>query len=312
VSTQRIIRAALAGLLCGAGLGLAPVPALAASPTPAATTGPHRDNQAWLDSPVPTGAPAGTEFAIGAFLWSPEQRDIVTSVTPRFTVYPQTGKAAPVVTNGVPDWPGHYIAQVVVPKGGFGRLTIGIPGTLCDDHNVCQAQEFLFDQAVGPPVDVYLPAITSGSLQISSDTIEARSSVAVEATLNPNVQWPEPLQLPARLVIQVRERQGPIVLEVPAEHGQFEGDYVANLAIDKPGDYVIQLALGPDATGPDLFPTELAAITVTPSTLATPVPATTGKGAGAAVPEWWPLALGVFGLLVAGLLFFRGAPRNRT
>jgi hypothetical protein len=311
VTTSRV---AFAILLVAACLALASAPALGASPSPGPLTTPraHTPGQAWLDGELPVGAPAGTHLSIGALLWSPDQAAVVTAITPRFRLHPASGKAAATVANGVPDWPGHYVADVVVPPGGFGTLDIGIPGTFCDDHNVCVQQDFLFDVAVGPPVDVKLPAITAASLQLSAPTVEARSSIGLEAQLNPNVQWPRPLQLPSRLVIQVRERQGPIVLEVPAEHGGFDGDYVANIAIDKPGDYVIQLALTADATGPDLFPTALAAITVTPSTQPTAAPAVTTTGAGTAAPEWWPLALGGFGLLVAGLLFFRGAGRNRT
>ena len=299
---------ALSILLLGSSLALASVPALGASPAPEPTFTP---GQAWLDAALPTEAPAGTTVSIGALLWSPDQGDVVTSITPRFTIHPATGKAAAAIANGVPDWRGHYTAQLVVPRGGFGRFDIGIPVTFCDAAGACVHQDSLFDVAVGPPVDVKLPAIASGSLSLSATTVPVRTSIHIDAQVFPNISWPERLPLPSRLYVQVREQQGPIVLEAPADAGQFgDGSYAANVIVDKPGDYVAQLATVLGAGVGDLFGTALAPFTVTASAEAAPAPATARRGEAAT--EWWPVALGAFGLVVAALLFFRGAERARA
>ncbi len=306
-------RAALALVAGAACLALASVPAFAASPSPGPTPRAHAPGQAWLDGELPIGAPEGATVVIGALLWSPDQGDVVTNITPRFRIHPASGKAPPAVANGVPDWRGHYTAELVVPRGGFGSLEIGIPGTFCADTGSCVQQEFLFDVAVGPPVDVKLTAFASGSLSLSAATVEARRSISIDVQVGTNVQWPGRVAYPSRLFLQVRERQGQLVLEVPAEPGQFgDGSYSGNITLDQPGDYVVQLATTAGATGADLFPEALQAFTVTPATQATPAPVLAPAGDGAAAPEWWPLALGAFGVVVAGLLFLRGAGRDRT
>jgi hypothetical protein len=308
------LRGALASLLWVSSLALASVPALGASPSPEPTQPPESGpphfgpGQAWLDAPLPTAAPAGTTVLLGACLWSPDRGEVVTGITPRFRLHPASGKAADAVTNGTPDWPGHYTAQLAVPPGGFGRLDIGIPGSFCDDAGNCVEQEFLFDQAVGPPLGVKLPAIATAQLALDDTDLSARTAIEIQAFVSPNADWPGGLELPARLVLQVRERQGPVVLEVPADAADFgAGYYLASIIVDRPGDYVAQLAAAEGATGGDLFSTGIMPLTITARAGPTPVPAPTAGGSPAP-PEWWPLALGAFGLIVAALLFFRGAP----
>ena len=288
-------------------------PALAASPTPPGGPTPavspeetpdFRPGDAWLDAALPKDAAAGSELTIGAFLWS-GGGDAVTHITPVFRLHPAQGTAKPTTGNGIPDWAGHYVARVKVPVGGVGRLEIGFPTVFCSD-TACFDQEFLFTiHDAGPPVNVPLPAITTATLMLASPTIESRQRMVMDILVEPNVDWPGPaLAMPDQLIVQVRVRQGPIVTEVPATRPRpGVAEYRAQVSLIEPGLYVAQLAIAPSATGSELFTTALAAIEVT-APAATPTPPTGSEAGG--LPEWWPLAAGGAGLILAAFLILRG------
>jgi hypothetical protein len=285
---------------------LAASPSPGASPVPTETIEPFSPGFAWLDAALPTGAAAGSKVSIGAFLWSPHDERAVTGATVRFTLHPASGKAAPTTATGVPTWRGHFVADLLVPAGGFGRLTMGFPGNFCSDAG-CLDQDFLFEIAgVGPPTDVPLTAIATGHLTLSEPVVQSRAPAAVDVTVSANAPWPTAIDLPDALVVQVRERQGGVVSEVPAVATAAEpGHYTATVTLIQPGDYVVQLATTEGATPGALFGTAIAPLTVERAPVSAQPAPTTGS-----LPDWWPLGLAGIGLLVAALLFVRGRPRD--
>ena len=265
---------------------------------------------AWLDAPVPRGAPAGSTITVGAVLVEGDSANLMQFATPAFRLSPASGAAPATLANGTPDWRGHFVAHLEVPAGGAGELRVGLPGTICV-NDACTAGDWPFEIRVGPPTGLPLPLLTTADLVLADATLTAHATTAVEVDLAPRITWPQPLALPDRLVLEVRVPQGPTVAEIPLDREAAGGGrYTGSLSLDQPGDYVVQVAVAANPIEDDLYGTAIRRLTVVGA--AEPPPATAEDSSG--LPEWWPRGLAAAGLVLAVVLIVRGrsseAPRR--
>ena len=266
---------------------------------------------AWLDAPLPLDAPAGSTIVVGALLQQPDFIGVLQFATPHFNLAPATGGAAPSSANGVPDWKGHYVARLVVPRGGVGVLSIGLPGTICE-NDTCVAGDWPFRPiSVGAPTGLPLPFVSTVTLDVANAAPRAHEPFEVNVDLLPRVAWPNPLTLPDALVLEVKVAQGPLLAEVPllraGGSAASTGRYAGQVTVDVAGDVVIQVATKASPNTEDLYGTAIRRLTVQ-SAASAPGPAVDGRGGG--LPDWLPAALAAGGLLVALVLILGGRRRG--
>ncbi|HEX5590370.1 MAG TPA: hypothetical protein VFX65_08795, partial [Candidatus Limnocylindrales bacterium] len=303
-----VILALLAAALVLGGAGTAGAPAAAAaSPdaaaaSPDATIPPPENDlraEAWLDEPLWLDAPAGTNLRIGAFIWLRSADAPVHGATMRIRLHPAAGDGPPAFAYAVEDWPGHVVALVEVPEGGVGDLEITLPGTMCDDTGACGPQEAPVPVlGVGPPPGVRVSAIAVSAVEIPVAAPLAGRATTIEVSLRGRIAWPEPGFVPPdRIWLQVRVPRGDTVADVRAGLVDASaGRYEAQVTFDAAGDYLLQAAAAPDATGDDLFESGLRRITV----VADPGSSTEPSDRGGGGPAGWVLPLFVV-LLAVGL-----------
>jgi hypothetical protein len=308
-SRRRRRSAAAATLLAGA-LVLAAGGVNAASPSIAPTpepfpSGPLVTGRAWLDAPLPTTAARGSTVRIGYLLIHDDGSPFSSPSLP-MRIYPTAGDAGRTTANGIRDWPGHYVAQAIVPEGGIARVEFAIPGSFCNDAGQCLETDFVFEPVeVGPPTDVSVALLATARLAPAESSV-ARRPTTIEIDVQPRVEWPTPgLTMPDELVLQVRIPQGPVVTEVSAGRSSADARHFTGVVtLDQPGDYVVQLARTTDPQETDLFATALIRLTVEPAA-ATPAPAAPSGG----LPDWWPLAAAAAALILSLGLIARGGRR---
>jgi hypothetical protein len=313
--TRRLI----VGLAGAAVAGVAAMsPLLAASPSPsamadasAASSEPPSEPppeafelEAWLDGPVPADAAPGSTIHVGAFVWIRGAEEPVRGATFQVRLHPASGSAEPAFDYGHEDFAGHLVADLVVPEGGAGELEIGLPGTVCE-NDVCGPQLTPVPiRGVGPPPDVSLTALAQAVVDPPVAALVAGEPAAFDITVASRIAWPAPgLVLPESLWLQAREPQGPVVAEAEAELADAAaGRYRARVTFDEAGQYVVQVATGPEADEPDLFGSSVRPLTVDAAPAASLVPGGSSGAADDATPGLVLAAL--VATLVLGLAIF--------
>jgi hypothetical protein len=277
---------------------------VAAAPTPE----PEIVGRAWLDAALPTDAPAGSSIHVGVFAINGDPSGSA-GVTIQLRLHSKLARVKPSVVTATPDWPGHYVADIVVPTGGVGTLDVVIPAEPCATAG-CDSAELVFQPvSPGPPLGLPLPFLSTATLTVSTSSPGAGDSMTAIVMVMPRVDWPAPgLEMPDALTIQVRDSKDTFVKDVPApavagDPGQFQ----ATFSIDDGGTYVVQAADAEKATDVDLFAGAQATLTVVAAPSASPAPVVTATEGG--IPDWWPVGLVVAALAVAAALIVRGRPR---
>src|SRR5258706_2170755 len=110
-------------LFLAAGLAMAGADqAAAASPAPSASPpaeSAFTNFEAWLDHAPPPDAPAGSTITVGLTIWDSQQANFLVMSGLYLKLHPASGKARPTEAELTrSDVPGHFAADVIVPKGG--------------------------------------------------------------------------------------------------------------------------------------------------------------------------------------------------
>lgn len=123
---------------------LAAVALLALTAGPALAKG---GGVARLDAPVPVDTPPGTEVEIGWTVVAVDEAGDAHPIvgSPIYVRIVPAGGGAPVEVHGTeqPSGSGRYVATVVVPEGGIGRVEIAMRGQACDGSTCWQADYVL-------------------------------------------------------------------------------------------------------------------------------------------------------------------------
>jgi hypothetical protein len=171
---------------------------------PAAAKG---DAMAALDTPIPPDADPGTELEVGWRAWTPDggsEWPFVGSPVFIRLISTDGGSSTEVMGLENPRGSGHYLATVVVPPGGVGRVEIGLLGESCVDGR-CTRSDILFEL----PDDQRVPAAPVPARPPPDNVPLALAIVGAAATLS----------LLLGLTRRVRATSGPAGVAAPAHAG---------------------------------------------------------------------------------------------
>jgi len=183
-----------ASALTGAAVGASP-PALATSPPALAALLPTRDSlgpiEVWLDADFITpDAPPGGTLEAGFTFWDLGQLALKPVDGVYVRLRPAKGAAAASEGRIRPDFPGHVVADLVVPKGGPGKVEVGIHGQACDADGTCTPADIPLPIAgKGPPTGAPALDLLSGAIHDLVGDIVAARPFPVTADVAPRGLW---------------------------------------------------------------------------------------------------------------------------
>ena len=302
----RAARTAAALGVLALGLGsIAPGAGSAASPSPLAEPGAVVETdestiEAWLDQPIPVDAPIGEAYAFGVTLW-----DTVRQRFPEFNegfvrLHSATGSAKPTLGSASSDWPGHFAASVVVPRGGPGLLEVGVA-----DQN----QEFPFTvKGSGPPPEAPLAELVVATTARPPGPLVAGEPIDLTVTVNAQAAWNmDELGLPDELVAFVNRRGGPDLASTRLhDTGQRGGTlavvYAGQITVPEPGEVNLQVAIPGNGTEDQVLRGATTRLRIGGAVAGPSSGPTTAPGAAAAVPAAGDLPWALVGIVAAVVL----------
>lgn len=303
LGTALLLAAGLATLIARGGSAASAAP----SDAPATSDpGGFGNIEIWLDQPIPAQVPAGETILVGLTLWDTNARELSTMNGLYLRLHPATGKARPTEAETRSDWPGHILANVIVPKGGPGAVEAGISGRACTDDGTCRDVDFPFKiGGNGPPPDAPRSLLVEARFHAPSGPVIAGSPLDVIVDLQPRGPWdPRSLGLPDRLVVMARNGTGPDLASAEVRLGAGPGSpYRGRITIPEAGDVALLFAIPGQGTEDDVIQTATTRIKVVPATDSTPAAAVADPAQGD-VP--WLLIGGGAVLALLASLVIRG------
>ena len=284
LGTALLLAAGLAVAIAGRGS--------AASAGPSATSDPggFGNIEAWLDAPFPTDLAAGATLPVGLTLWDTNSGELSTINGLYLRLHPATGKARPTESETRSDWPGHILANVIVPKGGPGEIEVGISGRSCTSDGTCQGVDFPFKVGgIGPPPDAPRSLLVDARLQPLVQPVIAGRPLEIVIDLAPRAAWdPGSIGLPDRLVVLARNGTGPDLASAEIHRGAGPVDvYRGQITVTDPGDVALMFALPGGRNGADdVIESATTRVKIVPATDSAPAAAAADPAEGD-VP--WPL-----------------------
>lgn len=284
----------LAGGLAQAGVGRAS--AASAAPSASPDPGVFSNLEAWLDTALPSDAPAGSTIAVGLTIWDSQQSNFLAMNGLYLKLQPATGKGHPTEAEIVrADWPGHFMAHVIVPKGGPGAVEVVVR-----DETDLPIQV----DGVGPPAAAPLSALVGAQVHLPSKPVTAGLPLDLVVDVRPQADWEPPINLPDRLVVIATLGRGPDLanVEIHLAAGSTT-TYTGPITIPAAGDVSLVFAFPGGTSGADdVIPGATTRVKVgTAETSDGPratAPATDGGQA-------WPLIGGAVALVVAAAFVIR-------
>ncbi|HEX5012674.1 MAG TPA: hypothetical protein VFV72_00850 [Candidatus Limnocylindrales bacterium] len=255
-ATRRLARLAPVGVVLAA---LVTAPAVqAADPTPAASAAPvspPANIEAWLDADFVTpDAPPGGVLEAGFSFWDTRQQEFL-SLGGAQGVYvllrPGTGSAAPSEASIQEDFPGHVVADMVVPEGGPGDVEVGMVVNACV-NDVCSDQRAPFQIAgTGPPPGAKPEELIGAEiLPLVGDTVVGREFPVTVNVLSRGLWDFSTLPLPDHLLVVARHPGGAELSTGELRPGATPGaPYTGKLTIPETGDVEISIAVPLDLGG---------------------------------------------------------------
>jgi MYXO-CTERM domain-containing protein len=271
----------------------------AASPAPSASApdyGAYPNIEVWFDNAFPSEAPAGTTIQVGFTIWNSQQAEFLPISGLILKLHPATGRATPTEAETRPDWPGHLLANVIVPKGGPGALEVVVR-----DHG----DRPLRTGGIGPPVSAPLSSLVGVQVHLPSGPAIAGQPMDLVVDVRPQVEWDPALGLPDRLVVIASLGRGPDL--VNAEIRRAAGStttFAGPITVPQAGDVQLMFAFpGGPAGADDIIPAATTRVVVRPASDA-PAPATGATSPADGGPAW-PLIGGAAVLVLAAAFVIR-------
>jgi hypothetical protein len=297
-----VVRVVVAVMLAGA----APLVAALSGAAPAALAEGPADWQVWLDAPVRHDAQPGSTVRVGFIMWDPLGQSTVNVYGTEVRLHPATGRSGPSSAQPTQDWPGHSEVELVVPKGGFGRLQFGIlwPDQISGvGRSITLGFHPVAVAGVGPPPDMSLRRIGSVRVEPALPAI-VHQPFDVDLAFEPRLGWPAgSIALPDHLTLRVRIPRSEDAQEVTATLvDRTAARYRASVEIDQPGPYVLEAATRAGAPPDERFTeTEVRVQVEPPDQQAAPAAPRPPSAPAAATEPGPPLAvLGLAAVLVVG------------
>jgi hypothetical protein len=334
--TARSVSRAIAGVVVALAVValVAVLEALSGSAAAARAQGASDNWEVWLDAPLPHDVPPGASLHVGFIMWDVTESSTVTVFGAEVRLHPASGQGRTLRAEPKIDWPGHSVADLVVPPGGFGRLEFGIyrnAGVSGAGRTITLDFSPVPVAGVGPPPGISLRRIGTMAVDPTLPAV-AGEPFDVNLAFQPRVGWPAgSISFPSTLTLDVRVPRSDDDQEVEATLvDPTAGRYRASVVVHDPGPYILEAAMRPDAPPDERFSETSARVVVdapgaeptsaagpgpvgsaAPATAAarasgipSPVAPTTPASTVSGGPSVLVLALG--GLALAGALFLVG------
>jgi hypothetical protein len=299
--TSRLRTALAAAVLLVAALVVAagtPVSAASAAPSEDPNAGAYPTLVAWLDRAPPSDAPAGTTIEIGLTIWDSRQALFTPMGGLYLKLHPATGKARPTEANTQPDWPGHLVANVIVPKGGLGAVELVVRDGPADLP--------IRVGGVGPPPEAPLSSLVFAVIQLPSGPVLAGRPMHLDVDVRTQADWDPPVSLPDRLVVIATVGRGPDLVNTEIRRAIGSGGaatYSGPITIPEAGDVTVVVAFPGGRSGADdVIPGATTRVKV-----GGPDPSAATDAAASSVDTGvaWPLVGGGAALLLLASLVIR-------
>ncbi len=178
------------------------VDAASAAPSASAEADPgaYPNLEVWLDKAVTPDAAAGTTIAIGLTIWDSHEAQFAVMRGLYLKLYPATGKARPTEAETSSDWPGHLLANVIVPKGGPGAVEVVVRD---------QTDLPIHTGGVGPPPAASLSSLVGAQVHLPSEPVIAGRPMDLVVDVRTQVEWDPAVSVPDRLVVIATLGRGP-------------------------------------------------------------------------------------------------------
>jgi hypothetical protein len=279
--------------------------AASAAPSDAPDGGGFSNIEVWLDQPIPADVPAGESILVGFTIWDNENAPLYPIEGLYVRLHPATGKARPTAAETRSDWPGHILANVIVPKGGPGAMETGISGRACTTDGTCTDTDFPFTfGGVGPPPEAPHSILVEARLRPLVQPVIAGRPVEVAMSLVPRAAWdPATIGLPDRLIVFARNGTGPDLASTEIRRDAGPVDlYRGRITIPDPGDVALMFAIPGSGPEDDVIKSATTRLKVVEADDSSPPAAVADPGQGD-VP--WPLIGGGAALLLLASLVIR-------
>jgi len=283
-----------------------PVTAASPAPSDAPVAAGFDTIEAWLDEPLTPDTPAGQTLPIGMTIWDTDQRELSSVGGIYLKLHPATGRARPTEAETRSDWPGHILANVIVPKGGPGEIEVGVRGRSCTSDGTCKDADFPFAfGGTGPPPAAPRSLLVTARIEPPVEPVVAGRPMDIVVDVAPKAAWdPASLGLPDVLVVIATTGRGPDLASSEIRLGAGPGSpYRGQITIPDPGDIALEIVLPGNGDADDVIPGATSRVTVgEPVTPGRPAVATEDVDTGIA----WPLIGGAIVLvLLASLVISR-------
>jgi hypothetical protein len=272
---------------------------VAASPAPSASaeadSGAYPNLEAWLDRATRTDARPGSTIAVGLTIWDSQQAQFLVMGGLYLKLHPASGKARPTEAELTrSDWPGHFVANVVVPNGGPGAVEVVVRDGNRDLP--------IHVGGVGPPPTAPLSSLVAAEVQLPSEPAIAGRPMDLIVDVRTPVEWDPPVSLPDRLIVIATLGRGPELTnaEIRAVTGS-PTTFAGPITIPKAGNVTLAFAFPGGSNGADDFFQATTQVHVGEQAAST-------EGVATPVPDGgvpWPLIAGGIALVVAAALVIK-------
>ena len=248
----RTIAALSLAVLAVAGSGAA-TPAAAAElvcPPPGDAPGPA-GFQVWLDQDLAAaGVGAGDVIQAGFTTWDPRQREFFAVSGLDACLHPASGDAPPALGTVHADFPGHILAEFVVPDGGAGPVQLGTSGQICAEDGTCAIGLVPIPvSGTGPPPDADVSVLLHAVIQLDGD-LDVGQPAELSVDIQPRGLWDtSALAVPGHLLVTAARRgEAPIATaEIRPAGADVAGEYSGTLTLPEPGEFTLRVVVpGPD------------------------------------------------------------------
>ncbi len=220
---------------------------VAASAAPSASaeadSGAYPSLEVWLDRAPTPDAPARTTLEIGLTIWDSHAAQFAVMQGLVLKLYPATGTAGPTEAQTRSDWPGHLLADVVVPKGGPGAVEVVVRD---------QTDLPIHTGGEGPPPTAPLSSLVGAQVHLPSRPAIAGRPVDLVVDVRTRVDWEPAVSLPDRLVVIATLGRGPDLANTEIRRATGSTTtYAGPITIPEAGDVTLAFAFPGGTSGAD-------------------------------------------------------------